>query len=253
MTNSPIIMSNDLNNHSPVRLLYVPAGDEHPVNMTRVPIAAWIKTAKRSQTGFDDLEYWQAELEKLGIGPDTLTVVVDDGSMTEAARVWFILQYFGLPAAVLDGGLPELKQVPTQADPAGKGLVLKPGSGPVGLMSRHDLKDNLNRFQIFDARTAEEYKGEDLKGNGRGGHLPKAAHLDHRDLLDGGHLRAPSELATMMEDAGIDNSRPVVTHCNGGGRAALAALAALAAGQKDVRVYYLSFADWAADESCSIE
>ena len=124
---------------------------------------------------------------------------------------------------------------------------------PVGLMSRHDLKDNLNRFQIFDARTAEEYRGEDLKGNARGGHLPGAAHLDHRDLLDSGHLRAPSELATMIENAGIDSSRPVVTHCNGGGRAALAALAALAAGQKDVRVYYLSFADWAADESCSLE
>lgn len=253
MTNSPIIMSNDLNDHSPVRLLYVPTGIEHPADMTRVPIAAWIETAKRSLSGFDDLKYWQDELEKLGIGPDTLTVVVDDGSMTEAARVWFILQYFGLPAAVLDGGLPELEQVPTQAAPAGKGLILKPGSGPVGLMSRHDLKDSLDRFQIFDARTAEEYRGEDLKGNTRGGRLPGAAHLDHRELLDGGHLRAPSVLATMMKDAGIDNSRPVVTHCNGGGRAALAALAALATGQKDVRVYYLSFADWAADESCSIE
>lgn len=253
MKNSPIIMSDDLNDHSPVRLLYVPAGNEHPANMTLVPIAAWIETAKRSQTGFDDLEYWQAELEKLGIGSDALTVVVDDGSMTEAARVWFILQYFGLPAAVLDGGLTALKQMPTQAEPTDDRLVLHPGSGPVGLMSRHDLKDSLERLQIFDARTAAEYRGEDLKGNARGGHLPGATHLDHRDLLDGRHLRPASELAAMMEDAGFDRTRPVVTHCNGGGRAALAALAALAAGQKEVRVYYLSFADWAADESCSLE
>lgn len=253
MTYSPIIKIDDLNDHSPVRLLYVPAGNEHPANMTLVPIAAWIETAKRSQTGFDDLEYWQAELEKLGIGPDALTVVVDDGSMTEAARVWFILQYFGLPAAVLDGGLTALKQMPMQAEPTDDRLVLHPGSGPVGLMSRHDLKDSLERLQIFDARTAAEYRGEDLKGNARGGHLPGAAHLDHRDLLDGRHLRPASELAAIMEDAGFDRTRPVVTHCNGGGRAALAALAALAAGQKDVRAYYLSFADWAADESCSLE
>lgn len=253
MPNSPIIMLDDLNDHSPIRLLYVPAGDEHPENMTLVPIAAWIETAKRSQTGFADLEYWQAELEKLGIGSDALTVVVDDGSMTEAGRVWFILQYFGLPAAVLDGGLTALKQMPTQAEPTDDPLILHPGLGPVGLMSRHDLKNSLERFQIFDARTAEEYRGEDLKGNARGGHLPGAAHLDHRDLLDGRHLRPASELATMMEDAGFDSTRPVVTHCNGGGRAALAALAALAAGQKDVRVYYLSFADWAADESCLLE
>lgn len=98
MSNSQIILSNDFNNYSPVRLLYVSATDEHPASMTSVPIAAWIKTAMRNQTGFDDLEYWQAELEKLGIGPDSLTVVVDDGRMTEAARVWFILQYFGFPS-----------------------------------------------------------------------------------------------------------------------------------------------------------
>jgi thiosulfate/3-mercaptopyruvate sulfurtransferase len=106
--------------------------------------------------------------------------------------------------------------------------------------------------QIFDARTAAEFTGEDLKGNKRGGHLPGAAHLNHRDLLDGRHLRPAAELAQMMADAGIRGGVPVVTHCQSGRRAALAALAALAAGQEDVRVYYLSFGDWAADDSCSL-
>jgi thiosulfate/3-mercaptopyruvate sulfurtransferase len=32
--------------------------------------------------------------------------------MTEAARVWFILQHFGVPAAVLDGGWPALAAQP---------------------------------------------------------------------------------------------------------------------------------------------
>jgi thiosulfate/3-mercaptopyruvate sulfurtransferase len=44
----------------------------------------------------------------------------------------------------------------------------------------------------------------------------------------------------------------VVTHCDGGGRAALAAIAAVRAGYDDVRAYYLSFADWAKDQSCPI-
>ncbi|TGN49789.1 hypothetical protein E4L95_18010 [Paracoccus liaowanqingii] len=85
------------------------------------------------------------------------------------------------------------------------------------------------------------------------GHLPGAAHLDHRDLLDGQRLRPASELAQMMADAGFDGGSPVITHCQGGGRAALAALAAITAGQADVRVYYLSFGDWAADESCPLQ
>lgn len=130
---------------------------------------------------------------------------------------------------------------------------LRPGAGAVGLIGRQELKTALPSVQIFDARTAAEFSGEDLKGNKRGGHLRGAAHLDHRDLLDGRHLRPAAELVQMMADAGVRRGVPVVTHCQGGGRAALAALAALTAGQEDIRVYYLSFGDWAADESCSLE
>jgi thiosulfate/3-mercaptopyruvate sulfurtransferase len=56
----------------------------------------------------------------------------------------------------------------------------------------------------------------------------------------------------MMEQAGFDPGDHIVTHCEGGGRAALAAAAAARAGYEDVRVYYLSFGDWARDESCPI-
>lgn len=253
MTHPPIVTLDHLATLAPVRLLYVPAADERPATVTPVPIGDWIETAKHSRTGLDDLPYWEREIGKLGIGPDALTVVMDEGGLTEAARVWFILQYFGLPAAVLEGGLPDAAQFPAQAAPATESPALRPGSGRVGLMSRRDLQIGLDGVQVFDARTAAEYRGEDLKGNARGGHLPGAAHLDHRDLLDGRQLRPAPELARRMAEAGIDGTRPVVTHCNGGGRAALAALAALAAGQQDVRVYYLSFADWAADESCPLD
>jgi thiosulfate/3-mercaptopyruvate sulfurtransferase len=173
--------------------------------------------------------------------------------MTEAARVWFILQYFGLPAAVLNGGLPSLVQVPEQPPAARPPLHLNPGSGRVGLMSRERLKQNLSRVQIFDARTAAEFAGADLKGNTRGGHLPGATLVPHESLLDGRHLKTAEEISRLLGQAGIDGSKPIISHCNGGGRAALAALAADIAGKADVEVYYLSFADWAADESCPVQ
>lgn len=56
----------------------------------------------------------------------------------------------------------------------------------------------------------------------------------------------------LYANAGIATDAPVVTHCDGVGRAALAALAALNAGHQQVSAYYLSFSDWARDESCSI-
>src|SRR5690606_36728100 len=100
------------------------------------PIEEWISRAKQSQSGFDDLAFWQSEIEKLGVRQDALTVVMDDGRMTEAARVWFILQYFGLPVAVLNGGLPALSATPPQAPRSTAPLRHDPGAGRVGLSDR---------------------------------------------------------------------------------------------------------------------
>lgn len=249
---SPLLSAADLPALGPVRLLCVPGACTVPAGATVVPVERWIARAAESDNGFDDLAFWQEALADLGIGPDRPTVIADDGKMTEAARVWFILQYFGLPASVLNGGLPALSPVEIAAPAAPAPVALRPGSGPVGLMDRHGLKNQLDRVQVFDARSAAEHRGEDLKNNRRGGHLPGARLLAHLDLLDGGHLRSPDAIRALLTQAGIGGAGPVVTHCNGGGRAALAALAAHLAGEPDVRVYYLSFADWAADESCPL-
>ena len=56
----------------------------------------------------------------------------------------------------------------------------------------------------------------------------------------------------MLEQVGFGPGDHIVTHCEGGGRAALGAAAAVRAGFDDVRVYYLSFADWVRDEICPI-
>ena len=107
-------------------------------------------------------------------------------------------------------------------------------------------------MQIFDARSAVEFDGQDLRRNARGGHLPGATLLPHADLLDGSFVRSTNELRSLLNQAGFEPGHHIVTHCDGGGRAALAAAAAVRAGYDDVRAYYLSFSDWAKDESCLI-
>lgn len=131
-------------------------------------------------------------------------------------------------------------------------LDLLPGSGLVGLEAHDDLKSDLASVQVFDVRSAAEFREDDRLGNERGGHLPGAHNLADADLLHGYRLKPATEIAVMLGAAGIDGKKPIVSHCIGGGRAALAALAAVVAGRKDVRVHYLSFAGWAADESCPI-
>lgn len=252
MISTPLITASDIDTLGAFRLIYVPNAGERPEDLLCVPIEGWVDRAKQSQSGFDDLAFWQHELETLGAGPDAVSVILDDGRMTEAARVWFILQYFGLPAVVLNGGIDALQGPFLTQHPFDGPLRLTPGAGNVGVIERTRLKATLPQVKVFDTRTADEHSGQDPKRNARSGHLPGAALLAHSDLLDGSYLKPAPEISRLMAKAGIDEGQPIVTHCNGGGRAALAALAAVVAGRQDVAVYYLSFADWAADESCPI-
>ena len=126
---------------------------------------------------------------------------------------------------VLDGGRTALTEAPRQATSATARLRLEPGAGPVGLTDRSARKASFDTVQIFDARTAEEFRGD------------VTAHLSQSDLLDGTHLKGAAEIADLISDPGLDGSRPIVSHCNGGGRAAPTALAAVVAAARDVRVY----------------
>ncbi|WP_165937918.1 sulfurtransferase [Methylobacterium segetis] len=112
-------------------------------------------------------------------------------------------------------------------------LGTTPGEhGLLGLVTRWELRDQLGTdTQVFDARTAAEFAGEDLRKNARGGHLPGARRVGHADLMAAeGRMKQPQELRVMLERAGFRSGERIVSHCDGGGRAALAALAAVQAG-----------------------
>jgi thiosulfate/3-mercaptopyruvate sulfurtransferase len=262
MANDPVIESAALLDLGMARLLDVreamtfEAG--HREDAIRVPIEVWEAAAKSGETSFENIGYWEHAIAALGVDGSVPVVVFDDGRMTEAARVWFILQYFGAEAFILNGGWPAIQDredlrgfIPASATPAI--FKARPGSGPVGLVDRQMLKAELDAgIRILDARTVGEFTGEDLRRNSRGGHLPGARVLPHVSLLEGGLLRPTGELQQLLTNAGFQSGDHVVTHCDGGGRAALAAAATLRAGYHDVRAYYLSFADWAKDESCAV-
>ena len=218
-----------------------------------MPIEGWVAAARTPEGALTNPAHWAGAFAALGLGPGTVAGIHDDGRMTEAARVWFILQYFGLPAVILNGGLPAVREAGLAAVPAASAPpVLRPGSGPIGLMERTALRGALERESILDTRTEAEHRGRDLKSNARGGHLPGALLLPHAEFLDGPRLRPAEDLRARLTQAGFAPGRPLTTHCDGGGRAALAAVAALQAGFTPVSVYYLSFSDWAADETCPI-
>lgn len=260
MPSDPFVDVAALSSLGPVRYLDVrdqaafDAG--HAPGAVRVPLEAWDAAAKSAATGFGKSPFWDDALGAIGVGPSVTAVAYDAGAMTNAARVWFILQYFGVRCVILNGGWPVLATatgLPTSAVPATGGFQASPGAGSVGVVDREALKRQLDGgAHVFDSRTRAEFTGEDARNRPRSGHLPGARHLSHADLMDHGVVHSAPVLRAMMEKVGFGPGDHIVTHCEGGGRAALAAAAAVRAGFDDVRVYYLSFADWARDESCPI-
>jgi thiosulfate/3-mercaptopyruvate sulfurtransferase len=226
----------------------------HAPNAIRAPSNDWDTAAKVAGSGFENTAHWEATLNDLGIDNAATAVVYDTGAMTNAARVWFILQYYGAKAVILNGGWPAMAgaSVPQGVGP-GNGFKADPRNRSVGLVDRATLKTQLNgEAHVFDTRTKAEFTGEDQRKNARGGHLPGARHLSHTDLLDNGRVKPAAEVRAMLDRVGFQPGDHIVTHCEGGGRAAFGAAAAVRAGFDDVRVYYLSFGDWAKDDTCPI-
>ena len=239
----------------------------HIAGAVRVDPSEWKDQSLAVETGLDHETLWKNRIGALGITGWDPILIYDDGSMTKAARIWFIFQHFGVPnTRVLNGGYPILKplikkgriaisQEQTEPKPA-KFEHTENTAARVELIERQRVRTaiELGEAQVFDTRTHEEYTGENKRNNTRGGHLPTAINLPHNKLLDNkGRLKSPQELAAILKKAGFKRGQPIITHCQSGGRASLAALAADIAGYGPVMNYYLSFGDWAADASCPIE
>jgi thiosulfate/3-mercaptopyruvate sulfurtransferase len=108
MPNDPFVDVAALASLGPVQ--YLDARDQatfdagHAPGALRVPVEEWDKAAKAANIGFAKTAHWDEALQSLGIDPAAIVVAYDDGRMTNAARVWFILQYFGVKAVILNGG-----------------------------------------------------------------------------------------------------------------------------------------------------
>ena len=197
MPNDPFVDLGDLPSLGPLH--YLDGRDQaafdagHAPGAERVPLDEWA--------------YWDNALSALGVDPTVTAVAYDGGGMTNAARVWFILQYYGLKAVILNGGWPVLASATglprAVAAPSG-GFRAVAGSGPVGLVDRETLRDQLDgRAHVFDTRTRAEFTGEDARNRTRSGHLPGARHLSHVDLLENGLVRSAPVLRAMLSGSGL--------------------------------------------------
>ncbi len=222
---------------------------------SRVPGARWVDAAawaKAFGTG-NDGEGWSRRIGALGIDGNAKVVVYDGTYSKDAARIWWILRYWGVAdVRLLNGGWAAWKAagLPVEADkpqaPAATTFPAVPQAKR--LATKEQLLASLKEktLQIVDARSAAEFCGTDKQKNKRAGAIPGARHLEWIDLIDKKTQRFKSadQLRALFREAGVDLEKPTATHCQSGGRAAVMAFAMELMGASAVSNYYASWGEW---------
>jgi thiosulfate/3-mercaptopyruvate sulfurtransferase len=199
-------------------------------------------------------------LGRLGITHGKTVVAYSDGGNLYASRLWHVLAHYGHDrVALLDGGIEKweaegrplergtVHPLPARFEPRASGWMRGIGAEEI----RQRLEDR--ELRLVDVRGPAEFSGEQLRA-ARGGHVPGAILWPwEENLRPDGTMRDPGEIRARAEAAGLVPEKELVTYCQGGVRAAHAALALCIAGYPRVRVYDGSWAEWGNNPALPIE
>ena len=185
-------------------------------------------------------------------------VVYDEGDATIAARLWWLLRYFGHDlVAVLDGGvgawaaagLPVTTEVP---DPELGSFTAGPGGGMPVLDEAGAARIARSGF-LLDARAGERYRGEVEPVDPAAGHIPGAISAPARGNVtrDGLFLRR-AELERRFRGLGLPR-RPRRPRPPAGPRSAELAAEAAEPGQAPLIGAYCGSGVNAAQEILALE
>ena len=191
-------------------------------------------------------------MAKLGISDTTRVVVYDERGGIYAARLWWILNYFGhANVALMNGGWMKwtAEQRPTVPDaPAARSGSFTARPQPRWLATASDVVAAIDKpgIKIVDARTAGEIEGKDLRNIKRGGFVPSSVPVYWEDLLDLPQrtFKPADELKKIYEERGIVPSQEVIAYCQVGMRASVDLFALHLLGYDKLRNYYGAWEEW---------
>lgn len=191
-------------------------------------------------------------MSSMGIDEKDTIVVYDGPGFFSAPRLWWMLRLMGAREVyVLDGGFDRWRAqgrpVTTETTKIAP-CYFETGFNHAGVASFDEMQRIVAQgsAQIADARPQGRFSGTEPEPRPgmRSGHMPGARNVPASSLSRDGSLLPVEELRAVLEEAGLDLSKPVVTSCGSGVTAAVISLALASVGHTDNRLYDGSWSEW---------
>src|SRR5260221_2923762 len=207
---------------------------------------------------------FEAMMAKLGISNSTRVVVYDDRGGIYAARLWWILNYFGhANVALMNGGWikwsaehrPNTQTTSETTPVTDRQFTAKPQPKWIAAASHVVAAIGKPGVKIVDARTQNEIDGKDLRGIKRGGFIKSSTPVYWEDLLDpqAKTFKSADEIKKLYGDRGILPSQEVIAYCQVGMRASVDLFALHLVGYDKLRNYYGAWEEWGNRDDLPIE
>ena len=232
-----------------------------------------------------DPDRFAAAMGRLGIGDRDRVVAYDDAGGVIAARLWWMLDSLGHPAAVLDGGISAWAGPLETSPPVWAPAEFTARRWPEDRFVSIDELDGLRGrpgIVVIDARSAERYRGEPNSIDPRFGHIPGALNMPATgNLAADGRLLSAAELRSRYAavgaaasdigepgaetsdtgtpdigepgDGGAASTSNVIAYCGSGVSACCDLLALRRAGLGNGQLFVGSWSAWGADPARPIE
>ncbi len=237
-------------------------GDSHIPEAVFVD-SNWIRNPKAPPTFLPTPQEFEALMSKLGISNTTRVIAYDERGGIYAARLWWILNYYGHSnVALLDGGwvkwmAEQRATTPVVPSPAAATFTVKPGTVKVATADQVKAAINSPAMKLLDARTQGEIDGKDLRNIKRGGFIESSIPVYWEDTLDPvtKAFKPAAEIARLYRDKGITASDNVTVYCQVGMRAShdLFTLALIGHDLTRLANYYGAWEEWGNREDTPIK
>jgi thiosulfate/3-mercaptopyruvate sulfurtransferase len=197
-----------------------------------------------------DPEVLASKLETIGgkLG-ETLVVAYDDTRFAFAARLWWLLRYYGHEqVALLDGGWQAWteKAYPiTTIIPQAISGQFKPQLRKDWIVDLKTLKTKLEQpgVLLLDARDGDRYRGEREPIDPIAGHIPNAVNSPWQAVTDSqGYLRDLEEQEQLWTN--YQQAENIIVYCGSGVTACVNILSLTLTGKENVKLYPGGWSDW---------